>query len=73
MRQLTTGPYDLYRSRARFVDVHTLELADGSRLRGRRFLIGTGSKVSVPPVPGLKHAPCWTSDDVLDRTSCRQA
>ncbi|MEJ1971732.1 MAG: NAD(P)/FAD-dependent oxidoreductase [Lacunisphaera sp.] len=30
------------------------------------FLIGTGSKVSVPPVPGLRETPAWTSDDVLD-------
>jgi pyruvate/2-oxoglutarate dehydrogenase complex dihydrolipoamide dehydrogenase (E3) component len=63
---LTAGDFDLYRSRARFVDAHTLELADGSRLRGRRFLIATGSKVSVPPVPGLCDAPFWTSDDVLE-------
>ncbi len=66
VKQLTAGRYDLYRSRARFADAHTLELADGTRLRGRRFLIATGSKVSVPPVPGLRDVPFWTSDDVLD-------
>jgi pyruvate/2-oxoglutarate dehydrogenase complex dihydrolipoamide dehydrogenase (E3) component len=66
VKQLTAGRYDLYRSRARFVDAHTVELADGVRLRGRCFLIATGSKVSVPPVPGLRDVPFWTSDDVLD-------
>ena len=66
VKQLTAGRYDLYRSRARFVDAHTLALADGVRLRGRCFLIATGSKVSVPPVPGLRDVPFWTSDDVLD-------
>jgi pyruvate/2-oxoglutarate dehydrogenase complex dihydrolipoamide dehydrogenase (E3) component len=66
VKQLTAGRYDLYRSRARFVDAHTLELADGVRLRGRCFLIATGSKISVPPVPGLRDVPFWTSDDVLD-------
>jgi pyruvate/2-oxoglutarate dehydrogenase complex dihydrolipoamide dehydrogenase (E3) component len=66
VKQLTAGRYDLYRSRARFVDAHTLELADGVRLRGRRFLIATGSKVSVPPVPGLQDVPFWTSEDVLN-------
>ena len=66
VRQLTAGRYDLYRHHARFVDTHTLELADGVRLRGRRFLIATGSKVSAPPVPGLQDVPFWTSDDVLN-------
>ena len=66
VRQLTSGKYALHRQHARFVDAHTLELADGTRLRGRRFLIATGSKVSVPPVPGLADVPSWTSDDVLE-------
>ena len=35
-------------------------------LCARHILIGTGSKVSVPPVPGLADTPFWTSDDVLD-------
>ncbi|MFA5058533.1 MAG: FAD-dependent oxidoreductase, partial [Opitutaceae bacterium] len=66
VKQLTSGRYDLYRSWARFVDAHTVELADGTRLRGRRLLIATGSKVSVPPVPGLQDVPFWTGDDVLE-------
>jgi pyruvate/2-oxoglutarate dehydrogenase complex dihydrolipoamide dehydrogenase (E3) component len=66
VKQLTSGRYTLYRQPARFVDAHTLELGDGTRLRGSRFLIATGSKVSVPPVPGLRDVPFWTSDDVLD-------
>jgi pyruvate/2-oxoglutarate dehydrogenase complex dihydrolipoamide dehydrogenase (E3) component len=65
-RQLTTGDFDLYRHQARFVDAHTLELSDGTRLRGDRFLIATGSKVGVPPLPGLADVPFWTSDDVLE-------
>jgi pyruvate/2-oxoglutarate dehydrogenase complex dihydrolipoamide dehydrogenase (E3) component len=63
---LEGGKFDLYRSHARFLDPHTVELSDGRKLRGRHFLIGTGSKVSVPPVPGLREAKTWTSDDVLD-------
>ena len=43
-----------------------MELGDGTRLRGSRFLIATGSKVSVPPMPGLSDTAFWTSDDVLD-------
>jgi pyruvate/2-oxoglutarate dehydrogenase complex dihydrolipoamide dehydrogenase (E3) component len=66
VRQLTSGRHDLHRGRARFVDAHTVELPDGTRLRGARFLIATGSRVSVPPLPGLKDVPFWTSDDVLN-------
>jgi pyruvate/2-oxoglutarate dehydrogenase complex dihydrolipoamide dehydrogenase (E3) component len=60
------GDFDLYRAKASFLDAHTLALSDGRTIKGRHFLIGTGSKVSVPPVPGLAEAKCWTSDDVLD-------
>ncbi len=66
VRQLTAGAYDLYRHQASFVDAHTLALSDGTRLRGDRLLIATGSRTAVPPVPGLADVPCWTSDDVLD-------
>ncbi len=66
VQALTAGKFDLLRAQARFVDPHTVELSDGRRIRSRFFLIGTGSKVSVPPVPGLREAKFWTSDDVLD-------
>ena len=63
---LDSGPFDLIRAHARFLDPHTVELSDGRKLRAKHFLIGTGSKVSVPPIPGLRETKCWTSDDVLD-------
>lgn len=64
---LASGKYDIYRSYARFIDPHTVELADGLTLSSEKFLIGTGSKISVPAsVPGLATTPFWTSDDVLD-------
>jgi len=63
---LNGGKFDLHRAYARFLDPHTVQLSDGTRLRGKKFLLGTGSKVSVPPVPGLKEIKAWTSDDVLD-------
>jgi pyruvate/2-oxoglutarate dehydrogenase complex dihydrolipoamide dehydrogenase (E3) component len=64
---LESGKYDVHRSRARFVDPHTLELDDGRKIVGAKFLIATGSKVSVPTaVPGLSTTPFWTSDDVLE-------
>ncbi len=64
-KQLNSGKYELFRSHARFLDPHTIELDDGVSLSGKKFLIGTGSRVSVPSVPGLAETPFWTSDDVL--------
>lgn len=65
-RALASGKFDLHRAYARFLDPHTVELSNGTRLRAKFFLLGTGSKISVPPVPGLAEAKFWTSDDVLD-------
>lgn len=65
-RSLESGKFDLIRAHARFRDAHTLELSDGRTIRAKHILIGTGSKVSVPPIPGLAEARSWTSDDVLD-------
>ncbi len=65
-RALQGGKFDLIRAYARFLDAHTVELSNGKKISARHILIGTGSKVSVPPVPGLATAKFWTSDDVLD-------
>lgn len=65
-RALAAGKFALHRAHARFVDPHTVELSTGQKLRAKFFLVGTGSKISVPPVPGLAEAKFWTSDDVLD-------
>ncbi|MSU70701.1 MAG: FAD-dependent oxidoreductase [Opitutaceae bacterium] len=66
VQALSSGPFDLVRSQARFLDAHTIELARGRTLRAKHFLISTGSKVSVPPVPGLRDTRFWTSDEVLE-------
>ncbi|NBB80481.1 MAG: FAD-dependent oxidoreductase [Verrucomicrobia bacterium] len=64
--QLQSDQFTLYRNRARFVDASTIELDDGTRLTAGHFMIATGSTVSVPPVPGLREVPFWTSDDILE-------
>lgn len=63
---LASGKFDLIRAYARFVDANTVALSDGRQIRAKHILIGTGSKVSVPAIPGLAAAKFWTSDDVLD-------
>jgi pyruvate/2-oxoglutarate dehydrogenase complex dihydrolipoamide dehydrogenase (E3) component len=67
VRALKAGKFDLIRAQGRFVDPHTVELSDGKKLRARRILVGTGSRVSVPPVPGLAGLNCWDSDDTFSR------
>ena len=65
-KQLVSGRWDLFRSQARFVEAHTVELDNGKRVSAEHILIATGSKISTPPIPGLSETPFWTSDDVLD-------
>lgn len=54
---------------ARFKDAHTLTVKqpDGreTQLRADRVLIATGATPAIPPVPGLKESPYWTSTDAL--------
>jgi pyruvate/2-oxoglutarate dehydrogenase complex dihydrolipoamide dehydrogenase (E3) component len=66
VKALESGKFDLLRAHARFTGPHTLELSNGTSLRAKHILIGTGSKVSEPPIAGLADVPYWTSDDVLD-------
>ncbi|MDR0959675.1 MAG: mycothione reductase [Propionibacteriaceae bacterium] len=63
----------LKRGHARFTDPHTVEvtLFDGTveQLHGERFVIATGSRPSIPEIPGLDHpdiAPLiHTSDSIM--------
>lgn len=64
--QLQSDKYTLYRQKGRFTDKNILELEDGTQLQADHFIIATGSRISTPPIPGLKETPHWTSDDVLD-------
>lgn len=64
--QLTEGRFNLIRSRARFLDGHTLALGEGAdRLTAGRFVVATGSEVSPPPLGSLKEAGVLTSDDLI--------
>jgi mercuric reductase len=57
------------RGEARFQDGHTLIVRqgdDGERIVAfDRCLIATGASPAVPPIPGLKETPYWTSTEAL--------
>ncbi len=52
---------------ARFVDSRAVEV-DGLRIEARRFVIATGSRPFVPPVPGLDAVPFLTNESLFDLT-----
>ncbi|MDP0498626.1 MAG: FAD-dependent oxidoreductase [Verrucomicrobiota bacterium JB022] len=65
--QLQSDKYTLIRDRASFTGPNTVKLKkSGEEIQGRHFMIATGSVNNVPPIPGLKEADAWTSDEVLE-------
>jgi pyruvate/2-oxoglutarate dehydrogenase complex dihydrolipoamide dehydrogenase (E3) component len=63
--QLEDGRFDLIRSQARFLNAHTLELANGRPITAGHVVVATGSRISRPPIPGLMGTGILTSDDAL--------
>jgi len=57
---------DVLEGTARFVSPHEVEV-DGRRIRGRRFVIATGTRAAVPPIPGLADAGCFTHAEAFER------
>lgn len=51
---------------ARFASPSTVE-AGGRTIRARRFVIATGSRPLVPPIPGLDAVPYLTNETIFDQ------
>jgi len=43
-------------------------VVDGTRIRARRFVVATGSRAAVPPIPGLERVPYFTNETVFENT-----
>jgi pyruvate/2-oxoglutarate dehydrogenase complex dihydrolipoamide dehydrogenase (E3) component len=54
-------------ARARFIDDKTVE-AGGERIQARRFVIATGSRAAVPPIPGVDGVPFFTYESIFENT-----
>ncbi|MFN7003313.1 MAG: dihydrolipoyl dehydrogenase family protein [Roseinatronobacter sp.] len=52
---------------ARFISPSEVEVA-GQTITARRFVIATGSRALVPPVPGLVDVPYMTNETLFDQT-----
>lgn len=50
---------------ARFSDARTVE-ANGKTIRARRFVVATGSRAAVPPIPGLQEMPYFTNETIFE-------
>jgi pyruvate/2-oxoglutarate dehydrogenase complex dihydrolipoamide dehydrogenase (E3) component len=61
---------DVFRASGRFVSPREVE-AGGVRLRGRHFVIATGSRAALPPVPGLAEAAPYTNETIFDEMKAR--
>ncbi|MBI5436600.1 MAG: mercury(II) reductase, partial [Nitrosomonadales bacterium] len=65
----STPDINLLHGEARFKDGHTLivHLSDGSEreVSFDRCLVASGASAAIPPVPGLKDTPYWTSTEAL--------
>lgn len=60
---LKTNGVETFDTRARLLDPHTVELADGSRKSAKHILIATGGRPEKPDLPGAEHA--ITSNDIF--------
>ena len=53
----------------RFIDRNTVEAGD-ARITARRFVIATGSRPAIPPLPGLGDVPWFTNETIFELNIC---
>jgi len=53
----------------KFVNANEVE-AGGKRIKAKRFVIATGSRAAVPPIPGIEDTDYLTNEEIFDNTEC---
>jgi pyruvate/2-oxoglutarate dehydrogenase complex dihydrolipoamide dehydrogenase (E3) component len=56
---------DVFHGEARLVSPHEIEV-NGQRLRGRNFVIATGSRAAIPKIEGIDTVPYFTNETIFD-------
>jgi len=56
---------DFFENDAEFIDDHTLKVGD-QKIKGKKIILGTGSRPAVPPIDGLEETGYLTSKNLLD-------
>lgn len=67
--EMDRSTVDFLQGEARFVDAHTLELQTKSGVQtitARKFILATGTKAKIPPVPGLDDVDFLTHETIFD-------
>ncbi|MDP2700215.1 NAD(P)/FAD-dependent oxidoreductase [Thalassospira sp.] len=45
-------------------------MAGGTRIAAKRFVIATGSRAAIPPIPGLDDVPFFTNETIFENRTC---
>jgi pyruvate/2-oxoglutarate dehydrogenase complex dihydrolipoamide dehydrogenase (E3) component len=61
----TAAGVDVFLGAARFLDARSVSVA-GVTLRGSKFVIATGARAALPPVPGLADIAPRTNENIFD-------
>ena len=56
---------DVFHGEARFTSPHEIEV-NGRRLRGKNFIIATGSRAAIPKIEGIDTVPYFTNETIFD-------
>ena len=69
VKGLEKGDFKLIRGTASFTSPHTIQVEGLGEVTSKTFVIATGSDERIPPIPGLRESPFWTSDDLVQMPS----
>jgi pyruvate/2-oxoglutarate dehydrogenase complex dihydrolipoamide dehydrogenase (E3) component len=55
----------VFKGAARFLDTHTIQVGE-EKITGKKFLISTGARPFIPPIPGLPDVPYFTHENFFE-------